>query len=82
MKDDTEEIRREMVKEINNDPGSRQVLEAQYGKVWDTKELSADFSVESFAAPFVIVRRKSDGAVGSMMFQHSPRFYYNFVEDK
>ena len=32
-------------------------------------------------APFVAVRRKSDGAKGSMEFTHSPRFYFNFVAD-
>ena len=29
-------------------------------------------------APLVVVRRKSDGVKGSLMFQHSPRFYFGF----
>ena len=81
MSDPTENIRREMVAEINAEPGSRQALEAQHGKVWDTEELSAEFEVTGFMAPFVVVERKSDSKKGSMMFQHSPRFYFGFTED-
>ena len=55
-------------------------LEVQHGRVWDTAELSEEFTVEGFLAPFVVARRKSDGQRGSMEFQHSPRFYFNFVE--
>jgi hypothetical protein len=86
MKDTTEVIRRKMVQEVNgeiqsNDPDpERKSLEAVYGKIWDTKELSKDFNVTGFMAPFVVVRRKSDGKSGSMMFQHHPRFYFNFSE--
>ena len=79
--DDTEDIRREMVKQINAEPGSRQALEAEHGQVWDTQQLAEDFEVIGFAAPLVVVRRKSDNALGSLFFQNSPRFYYGFVKD-
>lgn len=49
---------------------------------WNTQELQRDFDVIGFAAPFVVVRRKSDGVKGSLEFTHSPRIYFNFVEDK
>jgi hypothetical protein len=29
-------------------------------------------------APFVVVRRRSDGQEGSLMFQHWPRYYFLF----
>tara|TARA_Y100000593_G_scaffold94048_1_gene191389 strand:+ start:1555 stop:1773 length:219 start_codon:yes stop_codon:yes gene_type:complete len=48
------------------------------GRVWDTKELQEDFEVRQFAAPFVVVKRKSDGVIGSLEFQHQPRFYFDF----
>jgi hypothetical protein len=76
--DETEEIRRAMTAEINAQKAEREKLEAQYGQVWNTDELCADFEVTAFMAPFVGVRRKSDGAEGSMMFQHSPRYYWGF----
>lgn len=80
MEDNTEDIRRELVKNINSDPGSRETLEAEYGQVWDTQELGRDFEVIGFMAPFVVVKRRADGVRGSLEFQHSPRFYYNFKE--
>ena len=36
--------------------------------------------VLGFLAPFVVVRRKSDGRKGSLTFSHSPRFYFSFRE--
>lgn len=78
MNDQAEALRRQRLVEINAEPGSREALEAQHGQVWDTREMGSDFCVLGFAAPFVIVRRKSDGVRGSLEFQHSPRFYFNF----
>lgn len=49
--------------------------------VWSTTALQAEFEVIAFLAPFVEVRRRSDGKTGSMQFQPSPRFYFAFVED-
>ncbi|QDU29538.1 hypothetical protein ETAA8_46520 [Anatilimnocola aggregata] len=78
MPDPTESIRRQRIFEINSQPGSREALEAVHGKVWDTAELATDFIVTGFLAPLVVVRRKSDGQKGSLEFQHSPRFYFQF----
>jgi len=79
MTDPTEPIRRQRLVEINAQPGSREALEAEYGKVWDTHQLAEEFEVIGFLAPFVVVRRKSDGHKGSLEFQHHPRFYFNFA---
>ncbi len=78
MTDPTETTRRQMLVEINAEPGSREYLEAKHGQVWTTSELSRDFDVLGFMAPLVVVRRKSDGVKGSLMFQASPRFYFGF----
>ena len=85
--DETEPIRRNRLAEINRTIESqdreteRKRLEAEYGRVWDTDQLSAEFEVIGFMAPYVVVRRKSDGRKGSLEFQHHPRFYFNFVRD-
>lgn len=63
---------------ISFDPSSREYLEQKYGTVWNTAQLRRDFEVDGFMAPYVQVRRREDGAVGSLMFQHSPRYYFNF----
>ncbi len=81
MHDPTETIRRQELAEINAEPGSREALEATHGQVWDTQELQQDFDVLGFMAPYIGVFRKSDGAKGSLKFQHDPRLYFNFVAD-
>jgi hypothetical protein len=80
--DPTESIRRERIAEINANPGSREALEAQYGQVWNTDQLSDDFEVVGFMAPLVVVRRRADGVKGSLEFQHNARFYFSFKEHK
>lgn len=80
MSDPTEAIRRQEAAEININPNEREGLEAKHGQVWDTKELQEDFQALSFGAPYIIVKRKSDGQKGSLQFQHSPRYYFNFRE--
>ena len=76
--DTTENVRRELTRELNAAPKGRAELEAQHGEVWNTDELQRDFEVKGFAAPFVVVVRKSDGVGGSLVFQHAPRFYFAF----
>jgi hypothetical protein len=85
--DETELLRRKRLAEINitvesqDRENERKRLEAQHGQVWDTTRLSTEFEVLGFAAPYVVVLRKSDGRKGSLEFQHHPRFYFNFVLD-
>ena len=78
MTDETESIRRELVVQINHQPGSREYLEAKHGQVWDTSELQNDFDVIGFMAPMVVAIRKLDGTKGSLMFQGNPRFYFGW----
>lgn len=75
-----DQARRARLAEINAESGNREELQVRHGKVWNTSELASEFDVSGFAAPFVVVTRKSDGKTGSLEFQHSPRFYFNFVE--
>tara|TARA_R100001594_G_scaffold8664_1_gene22068 strand:- start:76 stop:345 length:270 start_codon:yes stop_codon:yes gene_type:complete len=77
--DTTEGIRKLVSGAINNDSATdREAAEAQYGQVWTTSELTKEFFVKGFMAPYVVVVRKSDNQRGTMMFQHRPRFYFNF----
>ncbi len=57
-------------------------MEARHGQVWDPDQLRRDFEVLEFAAPFVLVRRRSDGVLGSLEFKYEPRFYFNFQVDR
>lgn len=77
MTDDTATTRAAML------PGMTDELAAHVaagGRVWTTEELTEDFTVLGFAAPFVVVRRKSDMAKGSLLFTHRPRYYWGWQD--
>jgi hypothetical protein len=57
----------------------REELEKKYGKVWNTKQVSEDFLVESFMSPYVQVVKKSIAKRGLLTFQHDPRYYFDFT---
>ncbi len=80
--DPTEGLRRTLAANINHQPAERPALESQYGQVWDAAELARDFEVLGFAAPLVVVRRRADGQVGSLFFQHHPRLYFAYKQDQ
>ena len=80
--EEVEMVRRQRASELNRNPASGSQLEARYGQVWTPEDLARDFEVIGFAAPYVVVRRRSDGALGSLEFQHHPRFYFNFELDQ
>lgn len=75
--DTTENVRRNM---IETGQPHRDLAEAK--DKWTTEELTRDFQVEGFLAPFVVVKRRSDGVKGSLEFTHSPRVYFNWTPDK
>ena len=75
MTDFSEAARREML--ATNQP---YVDLAQADQTWDTSELTRDFIVHNFAAPFVVVTRKSDMQKGVLEFTHNPRRYFGFME--
>ncbi len=77
MTDETEALRKQRIAELQLDADIREGLEKRYGKVWSTNEMTEDFTCIGFMAPYVVVRRKSDGVKGSLEFQHQPRFYFN-----
>jgi len=80
--DITEELRLVRLAVLNAEPANRQALEQRHGQVWDGSELGQDFEVIGFMAPLVVARRRSAGIRGSLEFQHHPRFYFNWEEDR
>lgn len=78
MRTQEETIRAFMCEKINARAAGRDELSRDFGDVWDTSELQDKFEVLGFLAPFCVVRRKADGVKGSLLFQHEPRFYFNF----
>ena len=86
MSDPTEMPRRTMIAEItseiesNDEDRERARLQVKYGvgNVWDTSEVTREFEITGFLAPFCAAIRRSDGKEGLLQFQHDPRFYFNF----
>lgn len=75
--DPTEAVRREIVS--SNQAAKDLAVELGLdGPVWTTETLGRDFEVIGFAAPFVVVRRRSDGVKGTLEFVHRPRVYFSF----
>lgn len=75
--DETEGIRRAML--ATGQPAAD--LAVTDGPTWTTETLSQEFEVLGFMAPFVVVRRKSDGKKGSLEFTHNPRVYFGWTEN-
>jgi len=48
------------------------------GRVWDAGELALEFQITAVIPPTHIVRRRSDGAVGTVVMQPRPPLYFNF----
>ena len=78
----TDDTRRLLAVQIKSQALERPGLEARHGQVWNSTELAGDFVVLGFGAPFVVVRRKIDNRLGSLLFQHDPRYYFAFKEHK
>jgi len=76
----TDDIRKQMI--ADNQPLT-DLLETvgNDDPTWDTDALRRDFEVLGFAAPFVVVRRRADGVLGSLEFTHNPRVYFGWKED-
>lgn len=47
-------------------------------KRWSKEEMLAEFEPLGFQAPYIVVKRKSDGVTGSLEFTHEPRWYFDF----
>ena len=72
MMSPSEELRRDLQNMVNSGEIPPE------GQTWTTEQLREEFEVQGFMAPFVVVRRKSDGGRGTLTFRHAPRVYFDF----
>lgn len=78
MSDPTEATRRAMI--ARGEPEADAA--ASTGQRWTADQLTKDFEVLTFLAPFVVARRRSDKVLGSLEFRNSPRVYFNWQPDE
>ena len=76
--DAAEFLRRHEVARLNRRKAEREQLEQVYGQVWDTDELTEQFEVLGFRAPYVVVRNLDTREEGNLKFQHDPRYYFSW----
>lgn len=56
--------------------------QAEYAReVLTTERLQEEYEVLGFLAPYVVVRRRGDGAQGTLMFRDHPRIYFGWQEN-
>lgn len=60
-------------------PLTYEELTTLYKDVWNVEKVREEFDILSFYKSNVIVKRKKDKQLGTLDYQHSPRFYYNFI---
>lgn len=61
-----------------NYPDIYQQIGGSNGLCWTTDELTEEFEVTSFMAPYCFAIRRKTGEKGSFTFLHMPRIYYNW----
>lgn len=81
MTDETEAARRHMIETAQPYIDAGMAL-ANNEQTWTTDELTRDFEVIGFMAPFVVARKRGTNIKGSLEFTHSPRLYFNWKPDK
>lgn len=81
MADSTEAARKLLI-DVGHPEAARKQAERKGEQTWTTEEMTRDFEVRGFMAPYVVVKRRSDGVVGSLEFTHSPRVYFHFEPDE
>jgi len=74
--------RHQLLHEVNANAAERDELERRHGQVWDTPQLQEEFEPLQFAAPLLVVRRRRDGQLGTVLFQHHPRLYFAWQADE
>lgn len=77
--DPTESVRREML--ATGQPAAD--LAADPGEKMTTSQMLEKYTVRSFAAPFVVVVRKEDGAHGTLEFardEAGDRYYFGWED--
>jgi hypothetical protein len=70
--------RAELFTRINAAPKGRIEMEALQGTVWDDHALRREFRVGGAIPPFMLVVRRADRVTGSVLYQETPRLYWDF----
>jgi len=59
-------------------PDVFQAIQDEGGECWTTDEVTAEFEILGFMAPFVTAVRRATKEKGTLAFIHRPRIYYGW----
>ncbi len=59
-------------------PDVFQAIQEEGGECWSTEEVTQEFEILGFMAPFCTAVRRETGKKGSLLFVHRPRIYYGW----
>lgn len=63
---------------INGTPREFDELEGSYDEVWSERDAAERFEIYGFKPPFALARCIATGERGTLLFQNSPRYYFNW----
>jgi hypothetical protein len=61
-------------------PDVFQAIQEEGGECWTTEEVTKEFDILGFMAPFCTAVRMETGKKGVLAFVHRPRIYYGWRE--
>lgn len=61
-------------------PDVFQAIQEEGGECWSTEEVTQEFDILGFMAPFCTAVRMETGKKGTLAFVHRPRIYYGWRE--
>jgi hypothetical protein len=61
-------------------PDVFQAIQEEGGECWSTEEVTQEFDILGFMAPYCVAVRKETGKKGALAFVHRPRIYYGWQE--
>jgi hypothetical protein len=59
-------------------PDVFQAIQEEGGECWTTEEVTVEFDILGFMAPFCTAVRVATGEKGTLAFVHRPRIYYGW----
>ncbi len=59
-------------------PDVYQAIQEDGGECWTTEEVTQEFEILGFLAPFCTAKKRDTGEKGTLTFIHRPRIYYGW----
>lgn len=82
LEDDDTGRRSQMALELVRSPATKEELQEHFDLVLERRELEEAFVILSYMPPFVLVRNRQTGEMGSFVYQDNPRLFWGFNKNR